>query len=171
MGCTACALRSVSRDGAYVEFFSRVHNPIAVKRGPTTDVDAILGLLDRLDPEREPGRLTFVLRAGADRIRDLLPDLVSKTAESSGHKTREFATVLDEVRGFAEVHQTLGTHPGGVHVELTGDDVTECVGGGDEILAEDLPRRYETACDPRLNHSQSLELAFLVAQMLRRSAP
>ncbi|MFD3336908.1 class II 3-deoxy-7-phosphoheptulonate synthase [Streptomyces sp. NPDC058700] len=178
--------RTRDLDGAHVEYFSRVANPIAVKLGPTASPDTVLGLIDRLDPAREPGRLTLVVRAGADRVRDVLPTLVEKvTAEGaqvcwvsdpmhgntftapSGHKTRRFDAVLDEVRGFVEVHQALGTHPGGVHVELTGDDVTECVGGGNEVRAEDLDRRYETACDPRLNHDQSLDLAFLLAEMYR----
>ncbi|MFF8837611.1 3-deoxy-7-phosphoheptulonate synthase [Streptomyces sp. NPDC015130] len=135
-------------------------------------------------PDREPGRLTFIVRMGADKVRDKLPELVEKVTASgavvawvtdpmhgntfeaaSGHKTRRFDDVLDEVKGFFEVHKELGTHPGGIHVELTGDDVTECVGGGDEIFVDDLHQRYETACDPRLNRSQSLDLAFLVAEM------
>ncbi|MYX04198.1 3-deoxy-D-arabinoheptulosonate-7-phosphate synthase [Streptomyces sp. PgraA7] len=172
--------------GAHVEYFSRIHNPIAVKLGPTTRPDTALALIDRLDPNREPGRLTFVVRAGADRIRDVLPTLVEKVeaegaqvcwvsdpmhgntiSTPSGRKTRRFDTVLDEVRGFVEVHRALGTHPGGIHVELTGDDVTECVGGGNSDLPKDLDRRYETACDPRLNHTQSLHLAFLLAEMYR----
>ncbi|MFF9785267.1 3-deoxy-D-arabinoheptulosonate-7-phosphate synthase [Streptomyces sp. SceaMP-e96] len=176
--------RTRNLDGAHIEFFSRVRNPIAVKLGPTTDPDTVLSYLDRLDPDREPGRLTFVVRAGADRVRDVLPTLVEMvTAEDAqvcwvcdpmhgntitapdGHKTRRFDTVLDELRGFVEVHKALGTHPGGVHVELTGDDVTECIGGGNEVLAEDLTHRYESACDPRLNHTQSLDLAFLLAEM------
>ncbi|MFH9067992.1 class II 3-deoxy-7-phosphoheptulonate synthase [Streptomyces alboflavus] len=178
--------RTRDLDGAHVEYFSRVANPIAVKLGPTASPDTVVSLLDRLDPDREPGRLTFVVRAGAERVRDLLPTLVEKanaegaqvawvsdpmhgntTTAPSGHKTRRFDTVLDEVRGFVEVHQELGTHPGGIHVELTGDDVTECVGGGNAVLEEDLPHRYETACDPRLNHTQSLDLAFLLAEMYR----
>ncbi|MFC8917275.1 class II 3-deoxy-7-phosphoheptulonate synthase [Streptomyces sp. NPDC047821] len=178
--------RTRDLDGAHVAYFSRVHNPIAVKLGPATTPDTVLGLIDRLDPRREPGRLTFVVRAGADRVRDVLPDLIEKvTAEGalvcwvsdpmhgntitapSGHKTRSFDTILDEVRGFVEVHRELGTHPGGVHVELTGDDVTECVGGGNAVLPENLHHRYETACDPRLNHTQSLDLAFLLAEMYR----
>ncbi|GAA2398864.1 3-deoxy-7-phosphoheptulonate synthase class II [Streptomyces glaucosporus] len=178
--------RTRDLDGAHVEYFSRVHNPIAVKIGPSATPDSVLGLVDRLDPRREPGRLTFVVRAGADRVRDTLPVLVEKvTAEgalvcwvsdpmhgntvtaASGHKTRSFDTVMEEVRGFVEVHRELGTHPGGVHVELTGDDVTECVGGGNAVLPEDLHHRYETACDPRLNHAQSLDLAFRLAEMYR----
>ncbi|MEU9359818.1 class II 3-deoxy-7-phosphoheptulonate synthase [Streptomyces sp. NPDC048301] len=172
--------------GAHVEYFSRIDNPIAVKLGPAATPDSVLALIDRLDPLRRPGRLTFVVRAGADRVRDVLPVLVEKVrAEGaqvcwvsdpmhgntvtapSGHKTRDFSAILDEVRGFVEVHHALGTHPGGVHMELTGDDVTECVGGGNAVLPEDLHHRYETACDPRLNHTQSLDLAFLLAEMYR----
>src|SRR5439155_6999677 len=146
-----------------------------------SSVEDALTLIERLDPEREPGRLTFITRMGADKVRDKLPQLVEKVTASgaqvawicdpmhgntfeaaSGHKTRRFDDVLDEVKGFFEVHRGLGTHPGGIHVELTGDDVTECLGGGDEVLFEDLNDRYETLCDPRLNRSQSLDLAFLV---------
>ncbi|MDT0381029.1 3-deoxy-7-phosphoheptulonate synthase class II [Streptomyces sp. RKND-216] len=178
--------RTRQLDGAHVEFASRVRNPIGVKLGPTTTPEDALTLIDRLDPDREPGRLTFITRMGADKIRDHLPTLVEKVTASgaqvvwvsdpmhgntfeaaSGHKTRRFDDVLDEVKGFFEVHKSLGTHPGGIHVELTGDDVTECVGGGDEIFVDDLHQRYETACDPRLNRSQSLDLAFLVAEMYR----
>ncbi|MFD6424071.1 class II 3-deoxy-7-phosphoheptulonate synthase [Streptomyces sp. NPDC060198] len=178
--------RTRQMDGAHIEFASKIRNPIGIKLGPTTSVDDALGYIDRLDPEREPGRLTFVVRMGADKVRDKLPELVEKVTASgavvawvtdpmhgntfeaaSGHKTRRFDDVLDEVKGFFEVHKGLGTHPGGIHVELTGDDVTECVGGGHEILVDDLHQRYETACDPRLNRSQSLDLAFLVAEMYR----
>ncbi|SOD58747.1 3-deoxy-D-arabinoheptulosonate-7-phosphate synthase [Streptomyces zhaozhouensis] len=178
--------RTRQLDGAHIEFASRIRNPIGVKLGPTTTPEEALALIDRLDPERIPGRLTFITRMGADRIRDRLPTLVEKVTASgatvawvcdpmhgntfeaaSGHKTRRFDDVLDEVKGFFEVHKELGTHPGGIHVELTGDDVTECVGGGDEIFVDDLHQRYETACDPRLNRSQSLDLAFLVAEMYR----
>ncbi|WP_327069571.1 3-deoxy-7-phosphoheptulonate synthase class II [Kitasatospora sp. NBC_01250] len=178
--------RTRQLDGAHIEFASRIRNPIGVKLGPTTSVDEALTLIERLDPEREPGRLTFITRMGAGKIRDHLPTLVEKVTASgaqpvwicdpmhgntfeaeTGHKTRRFDDVLDEVKGFFEVHRGLGTHPGGIHVELTGDDVTECVGGGDEVLVDDLHQRYETACDPRLNRSQSLDLAFLVAEMYR----
>lgn len=178
--------RTRQLDGAHVEFASKVRNPIGVKLGPKTSVDDALRLIDKLDPNREPGRLTFITRMGAGKIREALPALVDgvtksgakvlwvcdpmhgNTFESStGYKTRQFEDVMDEVKGFFEVHKTLGTHPGGVHIELTGDDVTECLGGGAQISAEDLATRYETACDPRLNHTQSLELAFLVAEMLR----
>lgn len=178
--------RTRQLDGAHVEFASKVRNPIGVKLGPKTTVDDALRLIDKLDPNREPGRLTFITRMGAGKIREALPALVDgvtksgakvlwvcdpmhgNTFESStGYKTRQFEDVMDEVKGFFEVHKALGTHPGGVHIELTGDDVTECLGGGAQISAEDLASRYETACDPRLNHTQSLELAFLVAEMLR----
>ncbi|WP_103501717.1 MULTISPECIES: class II 3-deoxy-7-phosphoheptulonate synthase [Streptomyces] len=178
--------RTRQLDGAHIEFASQVRNPIGVKLGPTTSAEEALALIDKLDPEREPGRLTFITRMGADRVRDRLPELVEKVTASgariawvcdpmhgntfeaaSGYKTRRFDDVLDEVKGFFEVHKSLGSHPGGIHVELTGDDVTECVGGGDEIFVDDLHQRYETACDPRLNRSQSLDLAFLVAEMYR----
>ncbi|PYC87794.1 3-deoxy-7-phosphoheptulonate synthase class II [Streptomyces tateyamensis] len=178
--------RTRQLDGAHIEFASKIRNPIGIKLGPTTTVDEALTLIERLDPDREPGRLTFITRMGAGKIRDHLPTLVEKVTASgaqpvwicdpmhgntfeaqTGHKTRRFDDVLDEVRGFFEVHRSLGTHPGGIHVELTGDDVTECVGGGDEVLVDDLHQRYETACDPRLNRSQSLDLAFLVAEMYR----
>ncbi|WP_441250135.1 class II 3-deoxy-7-phosphoheptulonate synthase [Kitasatospora sp. McL0602] len=178
--------RTRQLDGAHVEFASKVRNPIGVKLGPTTTADEALALIDRIDPGREPGRLTFITRMGTGQIRDRLPELVEKVtasgarpvwicdpmhgntfSASSGHKTRRFDDILDEVKGFFEVHHALGTHPGGIHVELTGDDVTECVGGGDEVLVDHLHQRYESACDPRLNRSQSLDLAFQVAEMYR----
>jgi 3-deoxy-7-phosphoheptulonate synthase len=177
--------RTRQLDGAHVAFAAALRNPIGVKLGPATTVDDALALAERLDPDREPGRLTFITRMGASRVRQVLPELIEKVTASgatviwvcdpmhgntieapSGHKTRRFDDVIDEVRGFFEVHHALGTHPGGVHVELTGDDVTECLGGAGQIGELDLGTRYETACDPRLNHQQSLELAFLVAEML-----
>jgi 3-deoxy-7-phosphoheptulonate synthase len=173
-------------DGAHVDFFSRVRNPIGVKLGPATTAADMEALVDRLDPEREPGRLTFITRMGAGRIRDALPPLLeaSKSLESTplwvtdpmhgngmttrnGYKSRRFDDVVDEVRGFFEAHRAVGTFPGGIHVELTGDDVTECLGGSEEIDELGLESRYESLCDPRLNHMQSLELAFLVAEELR----
>ncbi|MEY9890908.1 3-deoxy-7-phosphoheptulonate synthase [Catenulispora sp. MAP12-49] len=178
--------RTRDLDGAHVEYFSRISNPIGIKLGPKTSPDDALSYLDRLDPDREPGRLSFIVRMGAGQVREKLPALVEKvrgeghqvawicdpmhgnTFEApSGHKTRRFDDVLDEVKGFFEVHHGLGSHPGGIHVELTGEDVTECVGGGEEIAFDHLHTRYETLCDPRLNRSQSLDLAFLVAEMLR----
>jgi 3-deoxy-7-phosphoheptulonate synthase len=177
--------RTRQLDGAHVELLSRVRNPIGVKLGPTVTADEVVALADRLNPDNEPGRLTFITRLGASRVRDLLPTLVEKASAHGigaawvcdpmhgntfetpgGYKTRRFEDVIDEVRGFFDVHRALGTWPGGLHVELTGDDVTECVGGGGHLLEADLSHRYETVCDPRLNRMQSLELAFLVAQML-----
>jgi 3-deoxy-7-phosphoheptulonate synthase len=178
--------RTRQLDGAHIDFASKIRNPIGVKLGPKSTVDDALRLIDRLDPNREPGRLTFITRMGAGKILEALPALVDGVTKSgaqvlwvcdpmhgntfesaTGYKTRQFDDVMDEVKGFFEVHKSLGTHPGGIHIELTGDDVTECLGGGEKISETDLASRYETACDPRLNHSQSLELAFLVAEMLR----
>jgi 3-deoxy-7-phosphoheptulonate synthase len=176
--------RTRDLSGAHVEFFSHVRNPIGVKLGPTISPADAVGLIERLNPDHEPGRLTFITRLGAGRVRDVLPPLVEEvrrlgapvgwvcdpmhgnTFEApSGHKTRRFDHVLDEVAGFFEVHRGLGTHPGGIHVEFTGDDVTECL--GEEVIEDDLHDRYETACDPRLNRRQSLDLAFTVAEMYR----
>jgi 3-deoxy-7-phosphoheptulonate synthase len=173
--------------GAHVEFASHIRNPVAVKIGPAATAQDVLALIGALDPDHEPGRLTLITRMGAPRVRDALPPLVEKVIASgaqvawvcdpmhgntveaaSGHKTRRFDDVLDEVTGFFEVHRALGTHPGGIHIEFTGDDVTECIGGGHQVVESDLRQRYETACDPRLNRSQSLDLAFLVAGMYRQ---
>jgi 3-deoxy-7-phosphoheptulonate synthase len=170
--------------GAHVEFCRQIRNPIGVKLGPTASPDDAVALVERLNPDREPGRLTLITRLGADKIRDLLPLLVEKVTEHgapvvwvcdpmhgntfeapSGHKTRRLDHVFDEVAAFFEVHRALGTHPGGIHVEFTGDDVTECIGGGHEIVEDDLQTRYETVCDPRLNRGQALDLAFMVAEM------
>jgi 3-deoxy-7-phosphoheptulonate synthase len=180
--------RTRQLDGPHIELLSRIKNPIGIKLGPTTSPDDALAYSARLNPENIPGRLTFITRFGAGRIREGLPALVEKvTAEglnvawvcdpmhgntfeaSSGYKTRRFDDVIEEVQGFFDVHRSLGTWPGGVHVELTGDDVTECVGGGEEIDEAGLANRYESVCDPRLNRVQSLELAFLVAEMLRKA--
>jgi 3-deoxy-7-phosphoheptulonate synthase len=177
--------RTRQLDAAHVELLSRVRNPIGVKLGPSTDPADALALVERLDPDREPGRLTFITRMGAGRIREALPGLVEAVTDAgaqvlwvcdpmhgntfesvSGFKTRRFEDVVDEARGFFEVHRSLGTVPGGLHIELTGDDVTECLGGSERIHDGDLAQRYETLCDPRLNHQQSLEMAFLVAEML-----
>lgn len=177
--------RTRDLDGAHVDYLSRVRNPIGVKLGPTTSPDDMLRLIDALDPDREPGRLTFITRMGAGKIRDALPPLLEAIKRSdalplwvsdpmhgngmttpTGYKTRRFDDVVDEVKGFFEAHRAVGTHPGGIHVELTGDDVTECLGGAEHIDEATLATRYESLCDPRLNHSQSLELAFLVAEEL-----
>ncbi len=177
--------RTRKLDGAHMDFLSRVRNPLGVKLGPNTSVDDVLALIEKLDPEREPGRLTLISRMGAGKIREALPKLVKAVKDSgaqplwvtdpmhgngittaNGYKSRRFDDVMDEVRGFFEVHRDLGTFPGGVHIELTGDDVAECLGGSEHIDEATLESRYESLCDPRLNHSQSLELAFLVAEEL-----
>jgi 3-deoxy-7-phosphoheptulonate synthase len=177
--------RTRQLDGAHVELLSRLSNPIGVKLGPTTTPQAAIALAERLNPGNVEGRLTFVTRMGTSRVRDVLPDVVegvtaagvavtwvtdpmhgNTITSDSGFKTRRFTDVLDEVTGFFEVHRALGTVPGGLHMELTGDDVTEVLGGSEEISDEGLAERYETLVDPRLNHQQSLETAFQVAQML-----
>ncbi|MGO1319404.1 MAG: class II 3-deoxy-7-phosphoheptulonate synthase [Galactobacter sp.] len=177
--------RTRELDGAHVDFLSRVKNPIGVKLGPTTTGQDAIDLIEKLDPEREPGRLTFITRMGASKIREALPPIVEAVRDSgaqvvwvtdpmhgntvtsqNGYKTRRFDDVMDEVRGFFEVHRSLGTVPGGLHVEMTGDDVAECLGGADPIREEQFDDLYESVCDPRLNHAQSLELAFLVAEGL-----
>lgn len=173
-------------DDFHVNFAAMISNPIGIKLGPTTTPEEAVAYADKLDPNREPGRLTMVIRMGQDKVRDVLPGIV-KAVEASGHKviwqsdpmhgntftssngykTRHFDKILDEVQGFFEVHRELGTHPGGIHIELTGENVTECLGGAQDITDVDLPGRYESACDPRLNTEQALELSFLVAEMLR----
>lgn len=179
--------RTRDLDGAHVDYFSKIRNPIGVKLGPSTTPETALRLIDKLDPEREPGRLTFITRMGAGKIRDALPPLLEAVHDSgaqplwvtdpmhgngittpTGYKTRRFDDVVDEVFGFFEAHRAVGTFPGGIHVELTGDDVTECLGGSERIDEDALATRYESLCDPRLNHMQSLELAFLVAEELEK---
>jgi 3-deoxy-7-phosphoheptulonate synthase len=178
--------RTRQMDGAHMDFASKIQNPIGIKLGPKTTPEDALAMIAKLNPSNEPGRLTFITRMGAGQIREKLPPLLKAVTDSgakvlwvcdpmhgntfetsTGYKTRRFDDVMDEVRGFFESHKAIGTHPGGVHIELTGDDVTECLGGGEQISEADLADRYESACDPRLNHTQSLELAFLVAEMLR----
>ena len=173
-------------DGAHVEFLRGVKNPLGLKVGPTMTSDELIALADALNPENVPGRLTLIARMGAKQVRAKLPPLVravrsegrrvvwscdpmhGNTVKSAvGFKTRKFESILDEVRAFFEVHLSEGSYAGGIHVEMTGQDVTECVGGGQRISEDDLSDRYHTHCDPRLNATQSLELAFLTAQMLR----
>jgi 3-deoxy-7-phosphoheptulonate synthase len=180
--------RTRQPDGAHVTFLSGVSNPVGVKIGPDAEIDDVLRLIERLNPHNTPGRLTLIARMGADRVRERLPPLVraisregavvvwssdpmhGNTVKSqSGYKTRSFDRIMSEVRGFFDVHAAEGTYAGGVHVEMTGQNVTECVGGAQEISDENLGDRYHTHCDPRLNASQSLELAFQVAEMLRAS--
>ena len=179
--------RTRQLDHAHVDYLSRVRNPIGVKLGPTTQVADVIELIEKLDPDREPGRLTFITRMGASKIREELPKLVEAVRDSdanplwitdpmhgngmttkNGYKSRRFDDVMDEVRGFFEVHYAAGTFPGGIHIELTGDDVAECLGGSEMIDEASLEERYESLCDPRLNHMQSLELAFLVAESLAK---
>jgi 3-deoxy-7-phosphoheptulonate synthase len=178
--------RTRQLDGAHIAFAEVVSNPIGVKIGPNMTPELAVEYVERLDPQNEAGRLTLVSRMGNGKVRELLPPIIEKvqatghqviwqcdpmhgnTHESStGYKTRHFDRIVDEVQGFFEVHRALGTHPGGIHVEITGENVTECLGGAQDISDSDLAGRYETACDPRLNTQQSLELAFLVAEMLR----
>ena len=178
--------RTRQLDGAHIAFAEVIANPIGVKIGPNMTPELAVEYVERLDPHNVPGRLTLVTRMGNNKIRDVLPPIIEKvqatghqviwqcdpmhgnTHESStGYKTRHFDRIVDEVQGFFEVHHALGTHPGGMHVEITGENVTECLGGAQDISDDDLAGRYETACDPRLNTQQSLELAFLVAEMLR----
>ncbi|MFI6097745.1 class II 3-deoxy-7-phosphoheptulonate synthase [Lentzea sp. NPDC051213] len=178
--------RTRELDGAHIALAELMANPIGVKIGPATTPEQAAEYVERLDPHNEPGRLTLIPRLGNARVRELLPPIIEKveasghkviwqcdpmhgnTHESStGYKTRHFDRVLDEALGFFEVHRKLGTHPGGIHVEFTGDDVTECLGGIQKIADRDLHGRYETTCDPRLNTTQAVELAFLVAEALR----
>jgi 3-deoxy-7-phosphoheptulonate synthase len=179
--------RTRQLDGAHVHFLSGVGNPVGCKVGPTVTPDEVLGLCEALNPNRIPGRLTLISRMGADRIAEALPPLLNAVRESghpvvwacdpmhgntftapSGRKTRHFDAVIAEIAGFFAAHRAAGTWPGGVHIELTGDDVTECLGGAEEILDADLGTRYETMCDPRLNGRQSLDLAFRVAELLQQ---
>lgn len=179
--------RTRQLDGAHVHFLSGVGNPIGCKVGPTVTPDEVIALCEALNPDRIPGRLTLITRMGADTISSALPPLLAAVRDSghpvawacdpmhgntftapSGRKTRHFDAVLAEIAGFFAAHRAAGTWPGGVHIELTGDNVTECLGGAEEILDADLGTRYETMCDPRLNARQSLDLAFRVAELLQQ---
>ena len=177
--------RTRELDGAHVEFLRGVHNPIGCKIGPSTSPGDALSLCDALNPDQIPGRLTLISRMGADKVGDVLPNILRQVTDAghpvvwecdpmhgntyeteTGFKTRAFDVIMDEVREYIEVHNAEGTWPGGVHCELTGDAVPECIGGGDALAAEHLGDRYETMCDPRLNGRQSLDLAFHVAELL-----
>jgi 3-deoxy-7-phosphoheptulonate synthase len=172
--------------GAHVEFFSGVRNPVGVKLGPAATSEEAVALAERLNPGRVPGRLTFITRMGAERVRQVLPPLLRAVREAdipvvwacdpmhanlvrtpSGTKTRHFDAIMAELQGFFAAHREVGTWPGGVHLEFTGDDVTECLGGSEAVREEQLDHRYETLCDPRLNGRQSLDLAFRVAELMR----
>ena len=179
--------RTRQLDGAHVEYMRGISNPIGMKCGPSLDPDDLIRLIDVLSPKNQSGRLTLIARMGAGKVREGLLPLLKKVKEegrnvvwccdpmhgntvkaSSGYKTRHVDDVMEEVRGFFETHDVAGTHPGGVHFEMTGADVTECVGGDvDQVTEEDLSDRYHTFCDPRLNATQSLELAFLIADLLK----
>ncbi len=178
--------RTRQLDGAHVEFCRGIENPIGIKAGPSMTPDELLRLLDVLDPDNRPGRITVITRLGADRVGELLPPLIravrregrvvvwscdpmhgNTVRTAGGLKTRPFERVLQEVRTFFEVHRAEGTHAGGIHLEMTGEDVTECLGGAQAISESDLADRYHTHCDPRLNAQQSLELAFLMAEALK----
>jgi 3-deoxy-7-phosphoheptulonate synthase len=178
--------RTRELDGAHVEFLRGVGNPVGCKIGPSMTVADVIATCEALNPARVPGRLTLITRMGADRVEHVLPPLLAAVRDAGhpvvwtcdpmhgntytspgGRKTRSFDAIMGEVEGFVRAHRAEGTWPGGIHIELTGDDVTECVGGGDEISDTDLDNRYETMCDPRLNGRQSLDLAFRTAELIR----
>lgn len=178
--------RTRAIDGAHVEYLRGVANAVGVKLGPTARPADVLALLDRLDPQQEPGRIVLIARMGSDKVADALPPLLRAVRDagrtpvwccdpmhgntvtaSNGYKTRDFGRILDEVRAFFTAHRQEGTYPGGLHFEMTGQDVTECRGGAQALGDDALAQRYRTTCDPRLNGSQSLELAFLIAEVLR----
>jgi len=180
--------RTRQLDGAHVEYFRGIANPIGLKVGPTLEPEELVALLEQLDPEREPGRITLITRFGHQEIAAHLPPLIeavqksgrlvvwscdpmhgNTTTATGGFKTRDFSHILSEIRQAFEIHESLGSVLGGVHLELTGEDVTECIGGAQGIAPEDLSRSYETFCDPRLNYAQSLEVALLVARRLSQA--
>ncbi|WP_275545165.1 MULTISPECIES: class II 3-deoxy-7-phosphoheptulonate synthase [unclassified Pseudomonas] len=179
--------RTRQLDGAHVEFMRGIENPIGVKVGPSMDPDELIRLLDTLNPDNDPGRLNLIVRMGADKVEAHFPRLLRKVKEegrevlwssdpmhgntikaSSGYKTRDFAQILAEVRQFFAVHQAEGTYAGGIHIEMTGQNVTECIGGSRPITEDGLSDRYHTHCDPRMNADQSLELAFMIAETLKQ---
>ena len=180
--------RTRELDGAHVEFLRGVKNPIGCKLGPDADAKDVLTLCETLNPEKVPGRLTLISRMGSETVSEKLPLILETVQEAghpvvwvcdpmhgntfsteNGHKTRHFDDILKEITAFFEAHNKVGTYPGGVHLELTGDDVTECLGGGAQLDADDLSKRYETMCDPRLNGSQSIDIAFRIAELLHNS--
>ena len=178
--------RTRQPDHAHVEFLRGIQNPVGIKVGPSTQIDDLRLLLNQLNPDNEAGRITLIARMGSENIRNLLPPLVRVVEQegqnviwssdpmhgntikaSSGYKTRSVNAILDEIKGFFEVHKAEGTYAGGVHFEMTGQDVTECIGGAYQISEQGLADRYHTQCDPRLNGEQALELAFLIADTLK----
>ena len=180
--------RTRQLDGAHVEFLRGVENPIGVKVGPSMDPDELIRLIDLLNPDNDPGRLNLIVRMGADKVEAHFPRLLRKVRDegrqvlwssdpmhgntikaSSGYKTRDFAQILSEVKQFFAVHRAEGTHAGGIHIEMTGQNVTECIGGSRPITEAGLSDRYHTHCDPRMNADQSLELAFMIAETLKQA--
>ncbi len=180
--------RTRQPDHAHVEYCRGVKNPLGLKCGPSLTPDNLLKLIDLLNPENEAGRLTLIARFGHDKVGEHLPKLIravekegrkvvwscdpmhGNTITAAGYKTRPFDRILSEVQGFFDIHRSEGTHPGGIHVEMTGKNVTECTGGARAITAEELQDRYHTHCDPRLNADQAIELAFLVSELLRKGS-
>jgi 3-deoxy-7-phosphoheptulonate synthase len=179
--------RTRQLDHAHVEYCRGIKNPLGLKCGPSSKADELLRLIDVLNPDNEPGRLTLICRMGSDKVGDLLPALVravkrekrevvwscdpmhgNTISSASGYKTRPFDRILSEVKSFFAIHAAEGTYAGGVHLEMTGQDVTECTGGARAISDEDLNDRYHTFCDPRLNAEQSIDLAFLLAELLKK---
>ncbi len=179
--------RTRQLDHGHVEYFRGIKNPIGLKCGPSLKPDELLRLIDVLNPDNEPGRLTLINRFGSDKIGDHLPQSIravqregrivvwscdpmhgNTVASNSGYKTRPFDRILSEVKSFFTIHAAEGTHAGGVHLEMTGQDVTECIGGARAITYEDLSDRYHTVCDPRLNAEQSIDMAFLIAELLKQ---
>ncbi|WP_457977178.1 3-deoxy-7-phosphoheptulonate synthase class II [Ectopseudomonas composti] len=179
--------RTRQLDGAHIEFMRGIENPIGIKVGPSMDPDELIRLIDTLNPDNDPGRLNLIVRMGADKVEAHFPRLLRKVKEegrqvlwssdpmhgntikaSSGYKTRDFAQILSEVRQFFAVHQAEGTYAGGIHIEMTGQNVTECIGGSRPITEDGLSDRYHTHCDPRMNADQSLELAFMIAETLKQ---
>ena len=180
--------RTRQPDGAHVEYMRGINNPIGLKCGPSLDPEELIGLIEKLNPDNDPGRLTLICRMGSENVQEKLGPLIraveregkavvwscdpmhgNTITSSNGYKTRPFDRILSEVRGFFDVHNTEGTYAGGVHFEMTGQDVTECLGGAQAISEVSLADRYHTHCDPRLNASQALELAFLIADMLKEN--
>ncbi|MBD9415190.1 3-deoxy-7-phosphoheptulonate synthase class II [Pseudomonas sp. PDM16] len=180
--------RTRQLDGAHVEFMRGIENPIGVKVGPSMDPDELIRLIDVLNPDNDPGRLNLIVRMGAEKVEANFPRLLRKVKEegrqvlwssdpmhgntikaSSGYKTRDFAQILSEVKQFFQVHRAEGTHAGGIHIEMTGQNVTECIGGSRPITEDGLSDRYHTHCDPRMNADQSLELAFMIAETLKQA--
>jgi 3-deoxy-7-phosphoheptulonate synthase len=178
--------RTRQPDGAHVEFFRGIHNPIGIKCGPTLETDDLMRLIETLNPDNEAGRITLISRMGADNVEKYLPPLIravqregfnvvwssdpmhgNTVKSTTGYKTRPFDRILSEVRQVFDVHNAEGSYAGGIHVEMTGQDVTECLGGAHAIDDDGLSQRYHTHCDPRLNADQALELAFLISEALK----